>query len=204
MRGALVEESDRNLVVRAQNGDREAFRMLVDRYQRKAYSVAFSMVRNADDAMDITQEAFLKVYKSLDGFQHSSGFYTWLYRIVVNLCIDHLRKSGRFQNVDYDDKLKHDDDDGGDVHDVIPNRLDGNPDKVIARKELAAQMEKALSSLSPDHRTAILLREVEGMSYEEMAEAMSVPKGTIMSRLHHARRNMQKFLSEYVGRKPQE
>ena len=194
----MVEESDSNLVIRAQNGEHDAFRILVERYQRKVYSVAFSMVRNADDAMDLSQDAFVKAYRNLKGFQGSSSFYTWLYRIVVNLGIDHLRKAGRFQSVDYDDKIRRKDEGIGDMS-ILPSRLDANPSKVLMRKELMDKMQSALDTLSPNHRTILILREVEGMSYEEMAEILDISKGTVMSRLHHARKNMQKALEGYVS-----
>lgn len=195
----MVEETDHNLVVLARNGDHQAFRLLVERYQRKVYSVTYGMVRNPEDAMDLTQDAFIKAYRNLASFQGSSSFYTWIYRIAVNLCIDHLRKNGRVQSVDYDDKFKHDQDEVADGSSLLPSRLGGNPEKAMGRKELIEQMQQALESLSPNHRTVILLREVEGLSYEEIAQVLDISKGTVMSRLHHARKNMQTALSSYVG-----
>lgn len=188
-------------MIRAQNGEQRAFQTLVEKYQRKAYSVAYSMVRNQDDAMDLTQDAFVKAYRNLANFQGSSSFYTWLYRIVVNLCIDHLRKSNRVQNVDYDDTFRRNDENAQGGEALLPSMMGSNPSKALGRKELLEQMQKALESLSPNHRTAIILREVEGLSYEEMAEAMNVSKGTVMSRLHHARKNMQAALRDYTGHK---
>jgi RNA polymerase sigma-70 factor (ECF subfamily) len=197
----VVEETDRNLVVLAQNGDHQAFRQLVERYQRKVYSVTYGMVRNPEDAMDMTQDAFIKAYKNLGSFQGSSSFYTWIYRIAVNLCIDHLRKAGRVQSVDYDDKFKHDQEDVSDGSSLLPSRLGSNPERAMGRRELVDQMQKALEELSPNHRTVILLREVEGLSYEEIAQVLDISKGTVMSRLHHARKNMQAALSSYVGKR---
>ncbi len=196
----MAQELDINLVKRARNGDQDAFRQLVERYQRKLYSVAYSMVRNPEDAMDLTQDALVKAYRNLANFQGSSSFYTWIYRITVNICIDHLRKSGRFQSVDYDDTIRREEG-GASSGFISPSMLGQNPGKSLARKELIAQMQTALDTLSPNHRTAIVLREVEGLSYEEMAEVMGVSKGTVMSRLHHARKNMQTALSDYVGHK---
>ena len=198
--GALVtEESDKNLVKRAQNGDDQAVRLLVERYQRKVYSIAFGVVRNREDALDITQDAFLKVHRNLPNFKGDSSFYTWLYRIVVNLGIDHVRKSGRVQKVDYDDTFKREENIDGAQASLSPSRLDNDPVKNMSRKELAQQMQKALATLSPNHRTAIILREVQGLSYEEMAETMGISKGTVMSRLHHARKNMQAALKGYLS-----
>ena len=192
-----MEETDLNLVKRAQNGDRDAFRILVERYQRKIFGLCYGMVRNRDDAMDRVQDTFIKVYKNLDGFQGQSSFYTWTYRIATNVCIDYLRKAKRNRTVDYDDAIKRDED--GAASPMLPSRLGLNPSKVLGRRELLEKIENALESLSPVHRQAILLREIEGLSYQEMADVMEVSIGTVMSRLHHARKNMQKELADYVG-----
>ena len=195
----MSEETDLNLVKRARNGEQEAFRLLVERYQRKVYSIAFNVVHNHEDAMDLTQDAFVKVFRRLEGFQGQSSFYTWLYRIVVNLGIDHLRKRGRVHQVDYDDQIGRDLPVGAREASILPSRLGTNPAKNAARRELVEHINKALESLSENHRMAIVLREVEGLSYQEMAEIMGVSKGTVMSRLFHARKNMQDALKHYVG-----
>ena len=192
-----MEPDDRALVERSKEGDQQAFNSLVTRYQRKVFSIAFSMVRDREEAMDLSQEAFLKVYRYLHNFQGTSSFYTWLYRIVVNLCIDHIRKSGRYSTVDYDDRLKKDGEVEGEEN-ILPSKLDTNPVKTYARQELIEQIQAALEKLSDIHRLAIILREVEGLSYAEIADVMQVSKGTVMSRLHHARRNLQKNLHDYL------
>lgn len=195
-----MEESDINLVKRIKNGDKEAFRTLVEKYQRKVFSIAYGMVHNREDAMDLTQDAFLKAFHNLGRFEGSSSFYTWLYRIVVNVCIDHIRRSGKRFNVDYDDSLLREDAVEGNDH-ILPSTLGANPLRVYGRKELLEQIGKALDEISPIHRQAIVLREIEGLSYKEMADVMGVSKGTVMSRLHHARKNLQMKLHEYVGSK---
>jgi RNA polymerase sigma-70 factor (ECF subfamily) len=195
-----LEESDVNLVKRINNGDKEAFRALVEKYQRKVFSIAYGMVHNREDAMDLTQDAFLKAFYNLGRFEGSSSFYTWLYRIVVNVCIDHIRRSGKRFNVDYDDTILRDTEVDGNDH-ILPSTLGVNPVRVYGRKELLEQIGKALDDLSPIHRQAIVLREIEGLSYKEMADVMGVSKGTVMSRLHHARKNLQMRLHEYVGSK---
>lgn len=200
----MVEETDKNLVIRAQNGEERAFRLLVERYQRKVYSVAYSMVRHQEDAMDLSQEAFIKAYRNLARFQGSSSFYTWIYRITVNLCIDYLRKSGRVQSVDYDDRIGRDNSEVDGDGSILPTRLDADPSRSLMRKELIEKMQQALETLSENHRSILLLREVEGLSYEEMAEVLGVSKGTVMSRLHHARKNMQAALGQYVKGRAQE
>lgn len=186
--GAALDDSA--LVSQCQAGDQHAFQQLVERYQRKVYGVAFGMLHNAEDAMDVTQEAFIRVHRYLDRFKGSSSFFTWLYRITVNLCIDHLRKEGKAQTLDYDDSIDHSEQEGI----GLPWTQDGNPGTAMDRKELRDLIDKALKSLSPNHRAVILMREVQGLSYKEMARAMQCSKGTIMSRLFHARRRMQTAL----------
>ena len=189
---------DQTLILQCRAGDQAAFRELVKRYQQKAYGIAFGMLRDTDDAMDVTQEAFIKVHRYLDNFKGSSSFYTWLYRITVNLCIDYIRKHKRAQTVDYDDAVDHDEAQGGEL---LPSTLDMNPARQLDRRELREMIDRALETLSPTHRAVILMREVEGLSYKEMAEVMDVSMGTIMSRLFHARRHMQVALVEDMEQK---
>ncbi len=192
-----MEETDLNLVKRARNGDRDAFAVLVERYQRRIFSVCFGVVRNPDDAMDLTQETLVKVYRNLEGFQGDSSFYTWVYRIAKNVSIDHVRRNQRHRTVDYDDAFGRDED--GDDDGMLPGRLGIDPERVLGRRELLDKIEEALGSLSPAHRECIVLREVQGLSYQEMADVLGISIGTVMSRLHHARKNMQRALGEYVG-----
>ena len=186
-------EEDREFILRAQKGDQAAFRKLVERHQRRAFAIAMGLVRDENDARELVQDAFLRVYRNLNSFQGGSSFFTWLYRIVTNLAIDLMRKPGR-RDVELIDGQ------------AIPNeavdfplvsRIDGaDPLDVIRRREIAARIQAALESLPPYHRGVILMREVEGMSYEEMAVAMNVSKGTIMSRLFHARQKLQRALAD--------
>lgn len=191
-----VEQSDgdRALVAKVQQGDPAAYRELFDRYHRRAFAVALGVVKNRQDAQDVVQEAFIKVHRHIGTFQGNSSFYTWLYRIVMNLSIDHIRR-GR-PNTDFDDARAHDDAAGDGS--MVPRILDGNPGKTAVRKELTEQLTKSLEALPDYHRAVILLREVEGLSYEEMAKVLKVPKGTIMSRLFHARKKMQESLQGYL------
>ncbi len=189
-------ERDNALVLAAQGGDHVAFRELFDRYHRRAYAVAYGVVKNKEDALDVVQEAFVKVHKHLSAFQGTSSFYTWLYRIVMNLAIDHLRRKKNNRPAAYDDGREADSE--GDEDGILPRMLDANPRKAVLRREVLDRVQAALATLPEYHRQVILLREVEGLSYEEMAEVLEVPKGTIMSRLFHARRKMQLALEEYV------
>lgn len=192
-----MAKDERQLVRRAKRGDEKAFRTLMERYRRKVYSIAYGMVHNPEAAYDISQEVFIKVYRYLGSFQGSSSFYTWLYRISVNLSIDWLRKQGRRDLVDFDDTLLRREPDGAEAM-VVPTLQDSDPLKALGRKELRDQIARAFESLSEKHRAVLLLREVEGLSYDEIARALKIHKGTVMSRLHHARRNLQRALRAYM------
>lgn len=181
-------EQDRRLIVRAQAGDSGAFRLLVERHQRRVFAIALGLVRDEQDAREIAQEAFLRVHKGLPQFHGGSSFFTWLYRIVTNLSIDLMRKPSR-REAELHFALEVEDGESS----LLPP-ADADPYDVVHRGELSQRIYEALAQLPPYHRGVILMREVEGMSYEEMAEAMQVSKGTIMSRLFHARKKLQRAL----------
>ena len=190
---------DHELVEAVRRGDRDAFRTLFDRYHRRAYALAFGVLRHPEDALDVVQDAFIKAHKYLDKFEGNSSFYTWLYRIVMNLAIDHLRKHRRIKPVELDEQ-KLDDTAGDDV--LLPKILGSNPGRALMDKQIRARIDQALATLSDNHRAVLIMRELEGMSYEEMAQAMGCSKGTIMSRLFHARKNMQRQLLDLVDHPP--
>ncbi len=153
--------------------------------------MAFSIVRDEHDARELVQEAFLRVHKGLGTFQGGSSFFTWLYRIVHNLAIDLVRKPGR-RDEELDEERTESD---GEL--ALVSRIDGaDPVQVLRRREIGERIQAALDALPPYHRGVIVMREIDGLSYEEMAEAMGVSKGTIMSRLFHARQKMQKALAD--------
>lgn len=188
-------EEDRGLIARAQQGDAAAFRSLVERHQRRAFAIALALVRDENDARELVQDAFLRVYKGLENFQGGSSFFTWLYRIITNLSIDLIRKPGR-QLVDIDE-ARFETDESTEAEFPLLSRVDGSdPADVVRRREIAARLQVALDALPPYHRGVIVMREIEGLSYEEMAQAMDVSKGTIMSRLFHARQKLQKALAD--------
>jgi RNA polymerase sigma-70 factor (ECF subfamily) len=171
-----------------------AFRLLVERHEKRAFAVALALVRDENDAREIVQDAFLRAFKSLDGFQGTSAFFTWLYRIVTNLSIDLKRKPGR-QAVELDETRLSPDEASIDFP-TLAGARGANPAEDVRRAEIGARLQAALDALPPYHRAVIVLREVEGMSYEEMAQAMAVSKGTIMSRLFHARQKLQRALAD--------
>jgi RNA polymerase sigma-70 factor (ECF subfamily) len=185
----------------AKRGDREAFRTLFERYHRRAYALAFGVLRHQDDALDVVQDAFIKAHKYLDKFEGNSSFYTWLYRIVMNLAIDHLRKHRRVRPVELDEQRLEEGSAQADLG-LLPTLLGGNPGRALMDKEIRHRIDQALGELSDNHRSVLIMRELEGLSYEEMAQAMGCSKGTIMSRLFHARKNMQRRLVDLVEVKP--
>ena len=194
----MAGPDDLDLVARVQKGDKAAFRTLFDRYHRRAYSVALGVVKDPQAASDVVQDTFVKVWKAIESFEGTSSFFTWLYRILMNVAIDHVRKSKKGSVVAFDERVEReseaDEGDGG----MVPKWTDINPGQVLSRKELAQKMEAALATLPEHHRAVILMRELDGLSYDEMAEIQGVPKGTIMSRLFHARKKMQIALTGYV------
>lgn len=192
-----LKPTEEEIIARCKQGDRRAFEMLVSKYQRRAYAIAYGVLRNPDDAMDAAQDAFVKVFRNIKSFKGDSSFYTWFYRIVVNVCIDQCRRRKKMKSVEYDDTFRRKDESAG----VMP--LQGNtrpmhPGAKFDQEELNAVLSAAIDSLSENHRTIIILREIEGLSYEEIAEVMDCHLGTVMSRLHHARKNLQKALKPYL------
>ena len=186
---------DRELVRSAQKGDGQAFRRLVEKYQRRVYQLALGMLKDPDDAMDIAQETFVRVHRYLPSFKGDSSFFTWTYRIAMNLCLDAQRRKGRGERVDVDDG------DEAEIEAAMdpPSHALAGPQRQALNEELKDKMEQALSELSENHRSILLLREMEGLSYEELAKVLGIRKGTVMSRLFHARLKMQKKLREYLG-----
>src|SRR3954462_3533576 len=187
--------NDRALVRAAQKGDQQAFRKLVERYQRRVVQLALGMVKDADEAMDIAQETFVRVHKYLPSFKGDSSFFTWTYRIAMNLCLDAQRRKGRTERIDVTQ---------GDEAEIeaamdVPSAALAGPQKQALNGELKEKIEEALGGLSENHRSILLLREVEGLSYEELSKVLGIRKGTVMSRLFHARLKMQRKLREYLG-----
>lgn len=202
---ADLTERDDVLVARSTNGDKEAYRQLVEKYQSKVLGLAYEVVRNREDAEDIAQETFVKAFLSLGGFKGQSSFYTWLYRIAYNMSVDFKRKLNRRGglHVEFKDTLRsssgRSDSELGteSLQDSIAASAEGPQDALI-RKETAAKLRDVFKELSDEHRTVMSLREIDGLSYEEIAEITGIPKGTVMSRLHYARKTMQKSLAEFA------
>jgi RNA polymerase sigma-70 factor (ECF subfamily) len=190
-----VERSDGELVRACRHGDKEAFRELVERYQRRVVSVALGMVHNRDDALEIAQETFIKAFENLAQFKGESSFYTWLYRIAVNRAIDHQRRVRRQRTVALDD-VAGTGEDGERIEGTLKEDRFGDPYQDTQSREIGDRVAEAINELTPDHKAVILLREVEGLSYDEISRVMQCSKGTVMSRLHYARKKLQKKLRD--------
>ena len=197
-RGAAASApSDAEVIGRATRGDHEAFRVLVERYQGRAYGLALRVLRNPDQARDAVQDAFLKVYGSLGRFEGRSGFYTWLYRLVMNVCLDMKRRDRSGRHVEWEEERAVEIAEGAEA--VVPGAGDpsgGGPQAALERAELREMMGRAIAALPEAARRTLELREIDGLSYAEIAKALGVPKGTVMSRLYYARRRVQAALAE--------
>ena len=174
---------DRELVARAQRGDKQAFALLVEKYQRKLARLLSRLIRDPAEVEDVTQEAFIRAYRALPAFRGDSAFYTWLYRIGVNTAKNHLVALGRRAptSTDVESGQAEGFDEGEQLRDI------NTPDSVLLSKEIAATVNGAIEELPEELRSAIQLRELEGMSYEEIAKMMDCPIGTVRSRIFRAR-----------------
>lgn len=193
-----VERTEWDLVRLAGSGDKEAFRELVERYQRRVLAVVMGMLHDREAALEVTQETFIKAFRSIGRFKGDASFYTWIYRIAVNLAIDHQRREWRRPHGESTRSSGND----GQTEDLLDRIGDedprGDPFEATKDSELRARVLEAIDELTPDHKAVILLRELEGLSYDEISRVMQCSKGTVMSRLHYARKKLQARLKEFV------
>lgn len=191
----IYRDDDTRLIHAALSGDHEAYGELVIKYEKFIYNISFNLVGNSEDAFDISQETFMKAYRSLGSFRGDSKFTTWIYRICQNAAKDYLRTKSRHQTVSL---TAHDDDENSnDVQMDIPDDgISSQPDLSLQRKESRKAVREAISQLSEDHRNVIILRDIEGYSYDEISEILNVEIGTVKSRLNRARLNIKDFLTK--------
>ncbi len=194
VRSAHEESEDLALVRAVRNGDTTAYRGLVERYQTRVYHLVFGMVRNQEDAKDLTQEAFVKAYRNLHNFREDSRFYTWLYRIAMNVTIDFVRRRNKAPLPGAEEDVASREPDGQ----ISEAHHAQSPRRAYEQKALHQAILAAVEQLPEDQRQVILLREVEGLSYKEIAEIVGVPEGTVMSRLFYARKKLQAVLAPLV------
>lgn len=188
------ETPDAELVRRCQSGDTEAFDQLVGRYRTRVFGMIYNMVHSEQDAWDLAQDSFLKAWKSIGRFRGQSSFYTWVYRIVMNVTIDWLRKKQvKGSGAEFDDAIQ--------LREIEPGsrtvpKADALPHERLQDQEIRARIDAAIEQLSPEHRAVILMKEIEDMQYNEIAEALGCSIGTVMSRLFYARKRLQNLLRD--------
>ena len=187
----MTREEETAIIAKVLDGDADAFEPLVTANQSFVYNIALKMLSNPDDAFDVSQEAFVKAFRSLKDFKGDSSFSSWLYRITANICLDHMRKNKRQRTasivyLDDDSELKELD---------LPD-VRFSPETELERRELRRAIDRALDELPQDQRSILLLRELNGMSYAEIAEALRLEAGTVKSRLFRARARLAKILKE--------
>jgi RNA polymerase sigma-70 factor (ECF subfamily) len=187
-------ETDQQLVARVQKGDSRAFDLLVLKYQHRIFGLIGRYVRDVDEVQDVAQEAFIKAYRALPGFRGESAFYTWLYRIAINTAKNYLVSRSRRPpgtDIELEDAEYHES--GGGLHDIE------NPENALFGAELKAVVDSAIGALPEDLRTAITLREFDGLSYEDIADIMDCPVGTVRSRIFRAREAIDVLVSKQIG-----
>jgi RNA polymerase sigma-70 factor, ECF subfamily len=184
-----VESSDWELVQKCQTGEIGAFQELVSRYHQKIYVVIVGLLRNREDALEVAQETFFRAYRKIKSFQGGSSFYTWLYRIAVNMAIDLQRRQKR-NPLDFRETM--------DGLFEEQNEVAKDPFSDVHDRELREKLVSAINDLTPEHKAVIILRTVEGLSYKDIGEILGCSEGTVMSRLHYARKKLQKKLSAFL------
>lgn len=193
--GRVLEYVDTNLVRESKEGDLAAFQRLFDKYHRRVYNLVYRMVGNEQDASDLTQEVFVRVYNSLHLLKNEEAFFTWVRTVAVNICRDHFRKIGRTVRTDsLDEKINLGD---GEVEREIED-WSANPERLFEKNDLKDAVQRAVISLSEDHREVVVLHHIEGMDIKDIAKLLHVPTGTVKSRLARAREELKRKLGHYV------
>jgi RNA polymerase sigma-70 factor, ECF subfamily len=190
---AQPDVSELDLVKRCQAGDTGAFDELVTRYRTRVFGMIYNMVHSEQDAWDLAQDAFVKAWKSIKRFRGRSSFYTWLYRIVMNVAIDWVRKKQVRSGAEFDDATQ--------LKEIDPAsktapKAGALPYETMERGEIRERIDQAIAQLTPEHRAVILMKEIEEMQYHEIAEALGCSIGTVMSRLFYARKKLQNLLRD--------
>ena len=185
-----MSDSEKNLLERAKSGDIAAFEQLIDSYQRKIFNIALRMLGNYDDAGDLTQEVLIRIYRSIRSFKEQSSFSTWIYRITTNVCLDEIRKRKNRKVISLDEEIKFDD---GDMKRQIESD-EPTPEETAETEDLKKIVNDAIARLNEEHRIVIVLRDIQGLSYEEIADVLKCPEGTVKSRINRARQALKNIL----------
>jgi RNA polymerase sigma-70 factor (ECF subfamily) len=191
---AEADVSELDLVKHSQAGSTEAFDQLVTRYRTRVFGMIYNMVHNEQDAWDLAQDSFVKAWKSIGRFRGQSSFYTWIYRIIMNVTIDWLRKKQvKGAGAEFDDAIR--------LREINPAsrtvpKAEALPQERMEQREIRQRIDAAIAQLTPEHRAVILMKEIEDMQYHEIAEALECSIGTVMSRLFYARKKLQNLLRD--------
>jgi RNA polymerase sigma-70 factor (ECF subfamily) len=191
---AEADVSELDLVKQSQAGNTEAFDQLVSRYRTRVFGMIYNMVHNEQDAWDLAQDSFVKAWKSIERFRGQSSFYTWIYRIIMNVTIDWLRKKQvKGAGAEFDDAIQ--------LKEINPAsrtvpKADPLPHERMEQREIRQRIDAAIAQLTPEHRAVILMKEIEDMQYHEIAESLECSIGTVMSRLFYARKKLQNLLRD--------
>ena len=191
---ASVASVDQLLVERVQSGDVAAFDVLVRKYRERLYGIIYNLTSNREDAADLTQEAFIKAFSSINRFKGKSAFFTWLYRIGVNTALSHLKRN-RFRRFF---SLEHIQDEGSNAQVLETLAAKHKSEKGALLSELQEKLNEAMQKLSPKHRTVVVLFEIEGLSHQEIADIVGCSVGTVRSRLHYAKQQLQADLKQFI------
>lgn len=194
-----VKKDECILIERAKAGDDSAFDEMTRRYSEKAYSIAYQMLSSSDDARDLVQDAFLEVFRTLDRFNTQYRFSTWLYRILINKCINYRKRESRRKMLSLSDFWSRRENDAPQPAPIQLASSDATPHEALENKELRQSILDALNTLSERHRTVVVLFDIEGFSHRQIAEILQCPEGTVMSRLHHGRLKLKHILSKRLN-----
>nr|WP_041720893.1 sigma-70 family RNA polymerase sigma factor [Alkaliphilus metalliredigens] len=189
-----MNQQEATLIEKSKDGDSESFEKLILQHQKKAFNIAYRMLGNLEDANDVTQEALLKAYRAINRFQEKSSFSTWLYTIVTNTCVDFIRKN-RKTKVVYLDR-EYEGEEGQYKREVYDD--ENGPEELLEKKEVQRLIHDAINLLNYEQRKVIILRDIEGFSYREIAEILDCAEGTIKSRINRARSNLKNLITEKI------
>lgn len=190
-KAVLDDQEETEVIKRVQAGRKELFSVIIEKYKQRAFLTALSIVNNRDDAMDLAQDAFLKSFRAIKGFDNTRPFYPWFYKILKNACLTHLKRKGYIKRF----SLSGPDPEEGDIE--LPDQS-FDPQLIVDRNEAKEKVWEAFNKLSFNNREIIMMRHFQELSYEEIATALDIPIGTVMSRLFHARKKMKEMIENYL------
>jgi RNA polymerase sigma-70 factor, ECF subfamily len=193
---AVQVDEDLALVQRVQAGDMAAFDALTRKYRERIYSIVYNITSNREDAADLTQDAFVRAFTSISSFKCRSSFYTWLYRIAVNTALSHIKRNRLRRFFSFD--LINEELAPSEIVETLSQKGPGG-DRATQLSELQEKLNESLQKLSPKHRTVVILFEIEGLNHQEIAEVMHTSEGTVRSRLHYAKQQLQADLQAYIS-----